>query len=58
MPPSSSGSKNRPSKKSSGNSAFCLLHVGFLLALFFNPQDEGSMVTRNVIWVSADYTAI
>jgi hypothetical protein len=29
--------------------AFCF-HVGFLLALFFDPEDEGDMFLRNVGW--------
>jgi hypothetical protein len=41
--PSSSGSKNKPSKKL----ATCF-HAGFLLALFFDPEDGSDMFLRNV----------
>jgi hypothetical protein len=30
------------------DSAFCLLHVGFLLGFFFNPEDGDGMFLRNV----------
>jgi hypothetical protein len=32
-------------------------HVGFLLALFFHPEDGGVMCLRNVS-ISTDYTAL
>jgi hypothetical protein len=32
----------------SGGSNWYLLHIGFLLGLFFNPEDEGDMFRRNV----------
>jgi hypothetical protein len=34
------------------------LHAGFLLGLFFHPEDEGDMFIRNVGWLSTDYTAL
>jgi hypothetical protein len=35
------------------------LHLqGFLLGLFFDPEDEGDMFLRNVGWLSTDYTAL
>jgi hypothetical protein len=42
MSPSTSGSKNKPSKKL----ATCL-HAGFLLGLFFDPEDGGDKYERN-----------
>jgi hypothetical protein len=32
-----------------------MLNVGFLLSLFFNPEDEINMFFRNVSWFSNDY---
>jgi hypothetical protein len=29
-----------------------------LLGLFVNPEDEGDMLFRNVVWLSTDYTAL
>jgi hypothetical protein len=40
MSPPASTSKNNPSKK--------LLHGGFLLGLFFNPEDGGDIFLQNV----------
>jgi hypothetical protein len=40
----SSGSKNKPSKKP----ACYLLHAGFLLGLFFDPEDGRDMFLQNV----------
>jgi hypothetical protein len=33
-------------------------HAGFLLNLFFDPEDGGDMFLRNVGWHSTDYTAL
>jgi hypothetical protein len=52
--PSSSGSKNKSSKKV----ACYLLHIGFLLGLFFYPEDGSDMFFRNISWISTDYTAL
>jgi hypothetical protein len=35
-----------------------LLHAGFLLDLFSDPEDEGDMILRNVGRLSTDYTAL
>jgi hypothetical protein len=35
-----------------------VLHPGFSLGLFFDPEDEGDMFTRNIGSISADYTAL
>jgi hypothetical protein len=35
-----------------------LLHMGFLLGLFFDPQDGGYIFLRNVGELSTDYTAL
>jgi hypothetical protein len=34
------------------------VHTAFLLGLFFNPEDEGNMILRNVNSISTDYTAL
>jgi hypothetical protein len=41
MSPPSSGSKNKPRKKTP------VLHAGFLLSLFFDPEGGGDMFLRN-----------
>jgi hypothetical protein len=51
--PPSSGSKNNPSKKP----AATWFHAGFLLCLFFKPEDGGNMFLRNV-GRSPNHTAI
>jgi hypothetical protein len=33
-------------------------HAGFLLCLFFDPEDGGDMFLRNAGWLSTDYTAL
>jgi hypothetical protein len=30
----------------------------FLLGLFFDPDEEGDMFLRNVLWLSTDYTPL
>jgi hypothetical protein len=35
-----------------------MLHDGFLLDLFFHPEDWDDMFLRNISWLSADYTAL
>jgi hypothetical protein len=64
--PPSSGSKNKLSKKpawkQAASTARVLLatsfHAGFLLGLFFDPEDGGDMFLRNVGWLLTDYTAL
>jgi hypothetical protein len=45
-PPSSA--EQETSVKAGGCSACNLLHAGFLLGLFFDPEDRGDMFFRNV----------
>jgi hypothetical protein len=52
MSPPSSGQKNMPSKKSAWK------HAGFLLCLFFGPEDVGDMFRRNDCWLSTYYKAL
>jgi hypothetical protein len=33
-------------------------HIGFLLGLFFDSEDGGSMFLRNVGWISTDHMAL
>jgi hypothetical protein len=33
------------------------IHIGFLIGLFFYPEDGGDMFLRIVVWLSMDYTA-
>jgi hypothetical protein len=35
-----------------------LFHVGFLLGLFFDPEDGGDTILRNVCSFSNDYTEL
>jgi hypothetical protein len=39
-------------------SRWLCFHAGFLLGLFFNPEDGGNMFLRNFGWFSTDYTAL
>jgi hypothetical protein len=52
----SSGLMNVLSKKPS--LLYCMLHGGFLLGLLFSAQDGGNMFFQDIIWLSADYTAL
>jgi hypothetical protein len=38
--------------------ACCLIHAGFLLVLFFDPEDGGDMFLRIIDYLSTDYTAL
>jgi hypothetical protein len=38
------------------NSVSHLLRAGFLLCLFFDPEDGSEVILRNVCWLSTDYT--
>jgi hypothetical protein len=40
------------------SSAIYVIHVGFLLVLFFETADVGDMFLRNVGWLSTDYTSL
>jgi hypothetical protein len=44
--------------KPASSRACYLLHAGFLLVLFFVPEDEGDMILRNSDWLSTDYVAV
>jgi hypothetical protein len=35
-----------------------IFHVGFLLGLFFGPEDGGDMFFGKVGWLSTDYTPL
>jgi hypothetical protein len=39
-------------------SAYYLIHAGFLLDLFFDPEDGSAILLRNVGCLSTDYTAL
>jgi hypothetical protein len=47
MWPPSSRSKNKPNRISARSSACYLLHDGFLIGIFFVPEDGGDMYLRN-----------
>jgi hypothetical protein len=36
----------------------CLLQAGFLLVLFYNPEDDGNMFLQNISWHSLNYAAL
>jgi hypothetical protein len=40
--------EKKPSKKSARSRAFYLLRAGFLLALFFDPENGSDMFLRNI----------
>jgi hypothetical protein len=46
MPPPSSGSNSKPSKKQHESSGY-LLSLSFLLGLFFNLKDGGDIFLKN-----------
>jgi hypothetical protein len=56
-PPPSSGSKNKESNKPSISVCY-LLYIGFLLGLFFDPEDGGDMLLRNIGRLSMEYTTL
>jgi hypothetical protein len=39
-------------------SACHLLHTGFMLCLFFDPEDEGDMFLWKLRWLSTEYIAL
>jgi hypothetical protein len=41
-----------------GNKQSCLFHAGFLLDLFFDPEDGGDVFVRSIDLLSAHYTAL
>jgi hypothetical protein len=42
----------------SGGYACYIFHAGFLLGLFFEPEDTGDLFLRNVGWLSTDSTVL
>jgi hypothetical protein len=51
-------SKEHIAKQETNGSACSLLHGGFFFGLFFNTEDGGDMLLRNVGLFSTDYTAL
>jgi hypothetical protein len=63
MTPPSSGSKNKPETNVKQvvrrtGSAYDLLHAGFWLGSFFDPEVGGDLFLRNVGCLSTDYTTL
>jgi hypothetical protein len=52
------GRRIKPWKKPAWSSACYLLRADFLLGLFFNPENGGDMLLRNVRLFSWNYTAL
>jgi hypothetical protein len=48
----------KPKFRQADCSGCYLLHAGFLLSLFFDPEDEGNMSSQNVSWLSTNFTAL
>jgi hypothetical protein len=44
--------------KSVESQLLACVHVGFLLSLFFDPENGGDIFLRNVGWLSTDFTAL
>jgi hypothetical protein len=47
-----------PSQVQRPRSACYLIHAGFFLGLFFDPEDGGNIFLRNVCRLSTGYTAL
>jgi hypothetical protein len=56
MQPSYSGSKNKP-RKQAGLSSH-LLHVGFLLGLFSDPENGGNIFLRDICLLTTEYMSL
>jgi hypothetical protein len=46
----SQAKNQRAADSSEGGSACCLLHAGFFVGLFFDPEDGGDMFLRDADW--------